>query len=85
MCGEDKIPATHSLAYSLLEQDVIGGLPCVAYSTSSNPWEADYCSLWVTQHAIQSATARSSPALCKMALAGRSPQSALADLQLLTN
>ena len=65
--------------YSLVEQDVIGGLPCVAYSTSSNPWEADYCSLWVTQHAIQSATARSSPALCKMALAGRSHQSALAD------
>ena len=42
----------YSLAYSLLEQDVIGGLPCVAYSTSSSPWEAEYCSLWDTQHAI---------------------------------
>ena len=37
---------SHPLAHSLLEQDVLGGLACVAYSTSSNPWEAEYCSLW---------------------------------------
>ena len=29
-----------------LEQAVYGAEPCVAYATSTSPWEADYCSLW---------------------------------------
>lgn len=60
------LPHSYVLTY-LLEQDVLGGLSCVAYSTSSSPWEAEYCSLWVAQRA-QSGLSCSGPAAHQTAL-----------------